>query len=332
MKYIFEVFRISFSLSTDNFLSAVLTSAIRSDGSVEYGLYTREEVLSSDYDLPLSNLIAITHNVVLTQTIFGELDCDITEKLFEEIADQIEEDGLKPIQIDGTRDCLAHVLMEECTDYYSVSGDGTTTYLYTSCNQWTETIQVGCNDGYPGDNPGSWTPPINDSDPNGGPRPDPIGDGTDENNDNDTDPIDNRTSIEKLCDSYPVHCDCIVTGDNESDAKLIHRLITDHDHLLDPCNSNSSFMENILSSVCAKNNGNLTSSALLEGINNASSDGLITAYNNMVDNYSTGCGSLNELNQITDNMSECNLASFIESFNSYFGIINEPAKQTNPIL
>ncbi len=190
---------------------------------------------------------------------------------------------------------------------------------------------TGCGTGYPGDNPGGGTTTTNNDDgANGGPRPDPIEDGGDqeEDEDNGTTNTDTRTAIERLCDVYPADCDCIMTADNESDAKLIHRLITDHDDLLDPCNPGSSIMKNILSSVCAKNNGNLTSSTLLEEINGAMSDGLITAYNGLVDSYSSGCGGLNELNEIVDNMDDCNLTSFTEAFNTYFGIISEPAQQT----
>ncbi len=317
----------AFMHTTDDFVSAVMTSAIREDGSVDYGFYPREAVLSATYDLPLSNLITVTQNVMLADTIFNTVDCELQDKLLEEIEDQIEEDGLKLPESDDSRDCLeVSITWEQCTDYYSVSGDGTTTFLYTSCTTWTETYTTGCGTGYPGDNPGGGTTTTNNDDgANGGPRPDPIEDGGDqeEDEDNGTTNTDTRTAIERLCDAYPADCDCIMTADNESDAKLIHRLITDHDDLLDPCNPGSSIMKNILSSVCAKNNGNLTSSTLLEEINGAMSDGLITAYNGLVDSYSSGCGGLNELNEIVDNMDDCDFESFTFAYQDYFNIMDD---------
>ncbi len=327
----------AFMHTTDDFVSAVMTSAIREDGSVDYGFYPREAVLSATYDLPLSNLITVTQNVMLADTIFNTVDCELQDKLLEEIEDKIEEDGLKLPESDDSRDCLeVSITWEQCTDYYSVSGDGTTTFLYTSCTTWTETYTTGCGTGYPGDNPGGGTTTTNNDDgANGGPRPDPIEDGGDqeEDEDNGTTNTDTRTAIERLCDAYPADCDCIMTADNESDAKLIHRLITDHDDLLDPCNPGSSIMKNILSSVCAKNNGNLTSSTLLEEINTTLMDNpLIDTYNSLINGASTGCAGTNEVNDVIDNMDDCNIESFTQAYNAYFGITSAPAQQTQPTL
>ena len=260
----------AFMKTTDNFISAIMTSAIRSDGSVEYGIYPREVILSSTYDLSLSNLITVTQASILTNSIFTEIDCDLQNKLLEEVEQAIEEDGLKMPQISDSRDCLEiTVEWEQCTDYYSVSGDGSSTYLYSSCTTWNETYTTGCNGGYPGDNPGSgWVVPPDDG--TGGPIINPNDDGqdtnTDSDNNNNNDNENPPTFEDELCNLYPLNCDCIRSLENKGSSETpdIRELIATSGNLIDPCNPGIDVLENAISKACSENSGSLTLSSLEE--------------------------------------------------------------------
>ena len=123
-------------------VSAIMYSAKQDDGSYMYGTFSREDILSNDYSFDLEQYINLTHLHVVTDTIFGEVECEIVELLEEQV---VQEFGVKGKDIESsTRDCLLHVTYQDCVTYSGTTG--TETWSFTICGEpYTETILVGCN-------------------------------------------------------------------------------------------------------------------------------------------------------------------------------------------